>query len=97
MAVACNKEGPFKVDRCCDVVPPPARKAPDPLPKDSMDEFVDVMNQVQERQTWMAEMKKLGALDAKAERAMKAEIEMRLSEAKRLDKGIRAPCDGAQK
>ena len=66
-----------------------------PIPKDSMDEFVGVMGEIQERQVWLTEMKQLGAIDKDSVAKVQAEIQQRLSQAKLLDKGLDQKLAGA--
>ena len=65
------------------------RERPSPVPvappRDSMDDFVGIMSEVQERQEWLKEMKKLGAIDGNGVASVQAEISQRLAMAKKLD------------
>ena len=74
--------------------PPVPQPQSDPLPPapepDSMDEFLAVMQEVEERQAWMLKMKKLGALKQEDEMRVKAEIAERVAKMKTLDKTLQA-------
>ena len=72
--------------------PRPRRELLPPAPEpDSMDEFLAVMQEVEERQAWIIKMKKLGALKQEDEFRVKAEIAERVAKMKTLDKTLQAP------
>ncbi len=73
---------------------PAPRPRPEPVlapEPDSMDEFLAVMREVEERQAWILKMKKLGALKQEDEFRVKAEIAERVAKMKTLDKTLQAP------
>ena len=70
---------------------PPPEPAPAPLPAapvaptpepDSMDEFLDTVKQIEEREQWMRDMKKLGKLEYESESRVKVEIAERVARMK---------------
>ena len=61
--------------------------APEP---DSMDEFLGVMAEIEERQAFIIQMKKMGALNQESETKVKAEIAERVAKMKTLDKKLKA-------
>ena len=67
--------------------PQPAPLPPQPEP-DSMDEFLAVMQEIEERQAWIIKMKKLGALKQDDETRVKAEIAERVAKMKTMDKKL---------
>ena len=75
-------------------IAPAARTQPAPLPSapepDSMDEFLGVMAEIEERQAFMIQMKKMGALNQESETRVKAEIAERVAKMKTLDKKLKA-------
>ena len=66
--------------------PPVPRPQPEPQPPapepDSMDEFLDTVKQIEEREQWMRDMKKLGKLEYESESRVKVEIAERVARMK---------------
>ena len=79
-------------DGSSTVAPAPRPPQPAPLPPqpepDSMDEFLAVMQEIEERQAWIIKMKKLGALKQDDETRVKAEIAERVAKMKTMDKKL---------
>ena len=53
-----------------------------------MDEFLAVMQEIEERQAWIIKMKKLGALKQDDETRVKVEIAERVAKMKTMDKKL---------